>query len=127
MKNIGQKVRRIREEKQWTQEFIANKLEISQNTYSKIESGSIKLTIDRISELSKILEVPIEDMLSDDTKTFHLNNNHIEKFYIENLQEENKGLVQSLKDQVKYLQDENQRLLKLIEISVNEKITKQKR
>lgn len=125
MKNIGQKVRRIREEKQWTQEFIANKLEISQNTYSKIESGSIKLTIDRISELSKILDVPIEDMLSDDTKTFHLNNNHIEKFYIENLQEENKGLVQSLKDQVKYLQEENQRLLKLIEISLNEKITKQ--
>ena len=125
MKNIGQKVRRIREEKQWTQEFIANKLEISQNTYSKIESWSIKLTIDRISELSKILDVPIEDMLSDDTKTFHLNNNHIEKFYIENLQEENKGLVQSLKDQVKYLQEENQRLLKLIEISLNEKITKQ--
>lgn len=125
MKNIGQKVRRIREEKQWTQEFIANKLEISQNTYSKIESGSIKLTIDRISELSKILDVPIEDMLCDDTKTFHLNNNHIEKFYIENLQEENKGLVQSLKDQVKYLQEENQRLLKLIEISLNEKITKQ--
>ena len=121
MKNIGQKVRRIREEKQWTQEFIANKLEISQNTYSKIESGSIKLTIDRISELSKILDVPIEDMLSDDTKTFHLNNNHIEKFYIENLQEENKGLVQSLKDQVKYLQEENQRLLKLIEISINKK------
>jgi len=83
------------------------------------------LTIDRISELSKILDVPIEDMLSDDTKTFHLNNNHIEKFYIENLQEENKGLVQSLKDQVKYLQEENQRLLKLIEISLNEKITKQ--
>jgi transcriptional regulator with XRE-family HTH domain len=124
MKNIGQKVRRIREEKQWTQEFIANKLEISQNTYSKIESGSIKLTIDRISELSKILDVPIEDMLSDDTKTFHLNNNHIEKFYIENLQEENKGLVQSLKDQVKYLQEENQRLLKLIEISINKKNTK---
>ena len=124
MKNIGQKVRRIREEKQWTQEFIANKLEISQNTYSKIESGSIKLTIDRISELSKILDVPIEDMLSDDTKTFHLNNKHIEKFYIENLQEENKGLVQSLKDQVKYLQEENQRLLKLIEISINKKNTK---
>ena len=124
MKNIGQKVRRIREEKQWTQEFIANKLEISQNTYSKIESGSIKLTIDRISELSKILDMPIEDMLSDDTKTFHLNNNHIEKFYIENLQEENKGLVQSLKDQVKYLQEENQRLLKLIEISMNKKNTK---
>jgi transcriptional regulator with XRE-family HTH domain len=124
MKNIGQKVRRIREEKQWTQEFIANKLEISQNTYSKIESGSIKLTIDRISELSKILDVPIEDMLSDDTKTFHLNNNHIEKFYIENLQEENKGLVQSLKDQVKYLQEENQRLLKLIETSINKKNTK---
>ncbi len=124
MKNIGQKVRRIREEKQLTQDFIAHKLEISQNTYSKIESGSIKLTIDRISELSKILDVPIEDMLSDDTKTFHLNNNHIEKFYIENLQEENKGLVQSLKDQVKYLQEENQRLLKLIEISLNKKNTK---
>lgn len=48
----------------------------------------------------------------------------IEKFYIENLQEENKGLVQSLKDQVKYLQEENQRLLKLFEISMNKKNTK---
>jgi transcriptional regulator with XRE-family HTH domain len=127
MKDIGQRIRKIRENKEYTQEYVANKLDISQNTYSKIESGNIKLTIDRIGELSKILDIPIEDLLSDESKIFNLNNNHIEKFYIENLQEENKGLVQSLKDQVKYLQEENQRLLKMIELTINEKVNKQKK
>jgi transcriptional regulator with XRE-family HTH domain len=96
---------------------MSSKLNISQNTYSKLESGGIKLTTDRLKEISKILDVPIENLLKDEFQTFNFDNSHIEKFYgyIENLQEENKELTQKLSDQVTYLQNENERLLKIIE------------
>ena len=39
---------------------------ISQNAYSKIENNITQLTVHHIKELSKILEVPINNFLRDD-------------------------------------------------------------
>jgi transcriptional regulator with XRE-family HTH domain len=117
MNNIGTKIKRIREGRNYTQEYVSGRLKISQNTYSKIESGSIKLTTDRLKEISKILEVPVESLLNEDSQVFNFTNSHVEKFYgyIENLQEENKDLNKKLGEQITYLQQENERLLKVIE------------
>ena len=114
---IGTRIKRVREGKNYTQEYMSGKLNISQNTYSKIESGGIKLTTDRLNEISKILEVPVENLLKEDLQTFNFTNSHVEKFYgyIENLQEENKELTHKLGEQISYLQKENERLLKIIE------------
>ena len=56
--NIGNKIKRYREQKNYTQAYMSDKLNISQNTYSKIETGGIKLTGDRLKEISDILETP---------------------------------------------------------------------
>ena len=37
---LGIKIKKIRESKNYTQEYMSNKLNISQNTYSKIETIS---------------------------------------------------------------------------------------
>ncbi len=122
VRTIGARIKRLREGRNYTQEYMAGKLGISQNTYSKIETGSIKLTTDRLKDIAAVLEVSVENILKEDLQTFHFNNSHIEKFYgyIENLQEENKELTQTtvklLEDQIKYLQTENERLLKTIEV-----------
>ena len=50
---LGIKIKKIRESKNYTQEYMSNKLNISQNTYSKIESGGIKLTVDRLKKYQK--------------------------------------------------------------------------
>lgn len=117
MNTIGERIKRQRESKNYTQEYVAGKLKISQNTYSKIETGGIKLTTDRLKDISEVLNVPVEELLNGENQTFNFNNSHIEKFYgyIETLQEENKDLVQMLNEQIKYLQTENERLLKTIE------------
>lgn len=52
----GDEIRKQRMELCYTQEYMANKLGISQSTYQKIESGSTKLSMDRIFEILSIFE-----------------------------------------------------------------------
>jgi transcriptional regulator with XRE-family HTH domain len=64
---IGNKIRTLRELKEYSQEYVASKLEIAQNTYSKIETNQTKLTIDTLEKIAEILEVSINDILSDES------------------------------------------------------------
>ena len=119
--NWTRNIKSLRERKNLTQEFVANELGISQNTYSNIENGTVKLTIERLIEISKVLGVSAEELIANESQTFNFHNSNIEKFYgyIETLQEENKELTQTtiklLSDQITYLQKENERLVKLLE------------
>lgn len=110
----GLRIKRIREYRNYTQQFMADKLELSQNAYCKVENGTTKLTIDRLEEIAKILDVPVENILSSEKQVFNLENNTIEKFYgyIENLHEENREFLLA---QVELLKQQNESLTKAIE------------
>ncbi len=58
-------IKSIRAIKGFSQEFIANKLDCDYSTYGKIENGKSSLTLDRLFELSKILEVPFSRLFRD--------------------------------------------------------------
>jgi len=61
IRTVSNNIRSIREHRNYTQEYLAAKLRISQNAYSKIELGYTKLTIDRLFLVANILEVdPVE-------------------------------------------------------------------
>lgn len=45
MKDIGFKIRRYREARNYTQEFMASQLNISQGSYSKIENNQLRLLL----------------------------------------------------------------------------------
>jgi transcriptional regulator with XRE-family HTH domain len=52
-----------------SQEFVASKIGISQNAYSRIELGLAKLSIERMLKISEILQVsPIELMQEQESK-----------------------------------------------------------
>jgi transcriptional regulator with XRE-family HTH domain len=61
----GQKLRKFREFRNYSQEYIAEKLGITQNAYSRIETNQTKLTADRLRQLSEILDIPVSDLISD--------------------------------------------------------------
>ena len=50
-------IRKIRESKSFTQDYLAMKFAISQNAYSKIELGYTKITVERLFQIAQILEV----------------------------------------------------------------------
>jgi transcriptional regulator with XRE-family HTH domain len=73
---LGQKIKRCRELKNYTQEFLAAELKISQSTYSRIEANQTDITIGRLTQIAKIfgLKGP-EDILCGEHTTFNLNHN----------------------------------------------------
>ncbi|MGV3656910.1 MAG: helix-turn-helix domain-containing protein [Chitinophagaceae bacterium] len=71
----GHVIKRYRELKNFSQKYVAAQMGISQNAYSKIENNITQLTVHHVKQLSKILEVPVTDLLNDDFeihKPFHL-------------------------------------------------------
>ena len=59
--NISTKIRKIRELKGYSQEYIATELGISQSAYCQIEKDHKNIIIERIQKVSNILETdPIE-------------------------------------------------------------------
>ena len=59
--NISAKIKKIRELKGYSQEYVASELGISQAAYSKIEKNDKNLSIERIKTISLVLEIdPLE-------------------------------------------------------------------
>ena len=63
MRVVANNIRKIREYRNYTQDYLAAKLEISQNAYSKIELGYSKLTLDRLFHIAIILDVDVKEIL----------------------------------------------------------------
>jgi DNA-binding XRE family transcriptional regulator len=57
-------LKKLREEKGYTQEFVAQKLGINQNTYSRLENGIYKkeLTISLGSKISDLFNIPLSSI-----------------------------------------------------------------
>jgi len=73
MSTLGIKIRKVRQLKDYSQEYVANLLKISQRAYSKIESGETKISDSRINEISKVLEVKPSKLCSFDESSIFEN------------------------------------------------------
>jgi transcriptional regulator with XRE-family HTH domain len=62
----GTTIRKFREFRNYSQDYVARKMGISQNAYSKIENNITQLTVNHVKGISQILDVPIMDLLRDD-------------------------------------------------------------
>jgi transcriptional regulator with XRE-family HTH domain len=62
MHTLGQKIRIVRQLKGYSQEYMALQLGISQNAYSKLERGMIRLRTDRLSNIATLLEIPLYNL-----------------------------------------------------------------
>ena len=66
MKDIGAKIRKIRELKGFTQQYMADQLMMSQNNYSKTELGLVRVPADRLQKIATILGITSEKLLTFD-------------------------------------------------------------
>ena len=62
--NIGNNIKQIRELKNFTQEYVADEIEVSQSTYSRIENGTVPIRIDTLQRIADVLEVDLNTLLS---------------------------------------------------------------
>lgn len=64
LKAVATNIRKIREYRGYPQEYLAMKLGISQNAYSKIELAYTRLTVERLLEITSILEIDVVTLLN---------------------------------------------------------------
>ncbi len=74
---LGEKLKKARMHKNFTQEYLAEVLNVSQKTYSNFENDKSKPDFHQVEDIAKVLEVSVLDFLSGDSITVHQNNNEV--------------------------------------------------
>lgn len=64
MKLCGENIRKIRRDKDYTQEYMAFEMGISQKSYSDIENSKVKINLDILTKISAILDIKPSDVCS---------------------------------------------------------------
>lgn len=57
-------IRKKRKELNYSQEYIASLLNISQSSYNKIENGTTELTVNTLYDIAQILEFDIDELIN---------------------------------------------------------------
>jgi len=60
----GEKIKMIRELRNFSQEYVADKLRIKQNSYSKIENNQTKLTAEMLQKTASLFGVSPMDIIN---------------------------------------------------------------
>jgi len=61
-KLLGQNIKKFRELKGWSQEFLAEKVDLSREYINKIERGQQFISLRRLFQLADLLEVDFCDL-----------------------------------------------------------------
>jgi transcriptional regulator with XRE-family HTH domain len=118
---VGSNIRRFRELRGYSQDFMADKLGITQSSYGKIEREAVKLTIERLQNIADVLEVDLANLINSKNQNIFniMYNNDVSNGYIENQKLESKEayqqLIKSLEQKNAHLEEEIAFLRKMVE------------
>uniref|UniRef100_UPI00404A2595 helix-turn-helix domain-containing protein n=1 Tax=Flavobacterium sp. TaxID=239 RepID=UPI00404A2595 len=70
---IGLKLKKMRKEKGWTQEWVADQLHLSQSAYARIENGESHSWANHFESICNIYDITPEDLIKLESVT--INNN----------------------------------------------------
>lgn len=80
---LGEYIRIQRIKKGYSQEYMAYMLGISQAAYSKIESGKTVMTLPRLYQIAKELDLDMNEMLKEATWSMPTDLNIIQKWWLD--------------------------------------------
>lgn len=112
---VKEKLIKVRKEKKFSQQDIAEHLNISQSQYQRKEKGEMGISENEWERIAKLLEIDVEEIKENsevsnvmnnfDNSSGNFGNNNTNSYY--NVPE---FLLESQKDYINLLKEENQRL-----------------
>jgi transcriptional regulator with XRE-family HTH domain len=118
MSNIAENIRRIRTALGYSQDFVANKMHMSQQTYSLLERNPEEASLSRLRDLAGVLQVEFLALIGED-ETFvqtnlHQSGGNAATKMVVNEQAGSEEFIRHLQSEIEYLRQENQQLLKKV-------------
>lgn len=74
---IAKNIKKYRELRGYSQEYMAHELDITQASYAKLENNLTKINVDRLFAISELLEADIQDILDIKKQTIFNQNNNV--------------------------------------------------
>lgn len=108
---IAFRIRKLREYRNYTQSYMAFRLDVKQNTYSLIERGAYELKPARLELIAAILEIDITLLLSDNFELYKTAGSDKSQQPDSSIMQQMERVIKTLEDEVKYLRDQNHHLL----------------
>lgn len=109
---VGEKIKKLRELKNYTQQYMSEQLELSLSGYGKIERDESDISISRLEKIANVLGVDINTILNFDEKhIFNFNNNQTANGIVQNQYTFQGELIEKIIAQYK---EENDYLKKLV-------------
>ncbi len=65
---VGERIKRKRRELGLSQEFFAEKMDVSTAYFSRVERGISKVSLGRIAQIASLLQMPIDELITGVTK-----------------------------------------------------------
>lgn len=63
---LHDKIRSLREQQNWTQEEMAQHIEMSKNGYAKIERGESKVNLERLEKIATVFDMDVVELINHD-------------------------------------------------------------
>jgi helix-turn-helix domain-containing protein len=80
--SVNEKIRTIRETRNWSQEDMAEKMNMSKNGYAKIERGETKLNLHKLEQIANIFNIDVLELIkNDDKNVLFFMNDHNTNYY----------------------------------------------
>ena len=96
---IGKNIRKYRELKGYSQEYMAHELDLTQASYAKLESNSTKISVERLFMIAKLLETDVAEILELNKQTVYnqdIKENSVGHQQVQNLYQDNKDVYEKL-------------------------------
>ena len=82
MKKVNETIRNLREKNNWSQEDMAEKMNMSKNGYAKIERGETKLNLHKLEQIANIFNIDVLELIkNDDKNVLFFMNDHNTNYY----------------------------------------------
>ena len=110
--DISNKIRSLRINKQFSQDYMASQLGISQRSYSKIENEEVKLDVFKLQKIAEILEVELSELINSETNQFNNFNNNksitnaVVNNYSKSQTDLQNDIISILKEEISSLKDQ---------------------
>ena len=112
---IGQKIKKLRELKNLTQEHMAEVIGLSQSAYSRLELGDTEVTYSKLERISHELGMRPEEVIAfNESMVFNVMHNQTGNGFVVNkgISDQERKLYE---DQIRLLQEQNDYLKRMLE------------
>lgn len=110
--SLGHKIRKVRELKNKTQDHVAEEIGMTSSGYSRIERGEVRVSLERLEQIARALEVSPLELTRFDESVFFTNydsahdqsfSNNADQLLLQQVMDTYESRIADLKDEIQFL------------------------